>query len=510
MNAEGALVPDSSYDDLLEQNVRPPDWVNPEPAQSYNLVVIGAGTAGLVAAAGAAALGARVALVEKRFLGGDCLNNGCVPSKTIISSSRYSEEVKEAPGHGVRVPCGSDVDFPAVMERMRRVRADISSHDSALRFDKMGVDVFLGEGRFTGHNTAFVEGKKLRFKKALIATGARALHPPVDGLAEAGYLTNENVFSLTERPGRLAVLGGGAIGCELAQAFSRLGSKVTLLHNRARLMDKEDEDASKVLHDVFAREGISVVLGDWALKRVETSGPENAPVKLLVMEKGGETLHIEADEILVAVGRIPNVEGLDLGHAGVKYDRRGVVVDDYLRTTNPDIFAAGDICLKFKFTHTADAAARIVIANALFLGHRKVSALTIPWCTYTDPEVAHVGIYPEDAEAKGIAIKTFSCQMTEVDRALMEGELDGFLKVHVKDGTDEILGATMVSRHAGDMIGQLTLAMTAGIGMKTLSEVVNAYPTRTEAIKIVADKYNRTRLTPTLKGALIRWLNWTK
>jgi len=497
------IYPPDDYNRALIENVHPTGWQNPTPAPMYNLVVIGAGTAGLVAAAGSAKLGAKVALIERRMFGGDCLNFGCVPSKLIISSSRVSEEVKEAASHGVRVLCGSEPDFPKVMARMRKIRARLSSHDSVERFRELGVDIFLGEGRFTGPNTAEVGGAKLRFKKALIATGARPFHPPVAGLAEAGYLTNETVFSLTHRPRRIAVLGGGAIGCELAQAFLRLGSDVTLLHNKPRLMDREDPDASEVIARAFMREGMRVVLGDWRLASVTNINGE----KILRLEKDGEKDALVVDEILVGVGRSPNVEGLGLRDAGVVYDtRKGVEVDDHLRTSNHDIYAAGDICLKFKFTHTADAAARIVIRNALFHGRAKLSRLTVPWCTYTDPEVAHVGMYPEEAVAGGMEVDTWAVRLSEVDRAVMEGREDGFVKIHTRRGADTILGATIVAAHAGEMIGELALAIKAGVGLKGLSELIHPYPTVAEAIRQAADQYNLTRLTPRVGKALARWL----
>jgi len=497
------ILPDDRYDIELLKNVYPSDWKNPEPAPMYNIVVIGAGSAGLVVAAGAASLGAKVALIEKRLIGGDCLNLGCVPSKTIISSSRITEEIREASGHGVRVICGAEADFPLVMERMRRLRAKISRHDSAMRFREMGVDVFLGEGRFTGPDTVEVAGCSLRFKRAVIATGARPLRIPVEGLDEAGYLTNETVFNLTERPRRLAVLGGGAIGCELAQAFARLGSEVVVLQRGPRLMDKEDPDASAIIHRTFERDGIRIILGEWALNAVEVNGSE----KLLHLEKGGEHDTVAVDELLVSVGRSPNVEGLGLDAAGVKSDpRNGIIVDDYLRTSNPRIYAAGDSCLMLKFTHTADAAARIVLQNALFGGRKRLSALTVPWCTFTDPEVAHVGTYEHKAEKIGIPLDTFTVPFSEVDRAVLEGEEEGFVRVHVKKGTDQILGATIVARHAGDMISELTLAMQNGIGLKKISGVIHPYPTFAEAIRHVADQYNRTRLTPRVKKLFSRWL----
>ncbi len=380
------VLPHDEYNATLVANVHPAAWKNPDPAPRYNLVVIGAGTAGLVTAAGAAGLGAKVALIERHLLGGDCLNVGCVPSKCVIRSSRVLGDIAAAAELGVYLPEGAVVDFPAVMERMRRLRARISHHDSAYRFhEQLGVDVFLGEGRFTGRNTAEVGGNTLRFKRAVIATGARATHPPIPGLVEAGFLTNETVFSLTERPQRFAVIGGGPIGCELAQAFRRLGSKVTIVEMEPQFLLREDPAAAAILSDTFRREGIDVRLNT-ALKKVTASGQD----KCLHLDSGGNEEVLTVDEILVGVGRAPNLEDLNLEAGGVAYSKQGVRVNDYLQTTNPYIYAAGDICLDYKFTHAADAAARVVIQNTLFFGRKKVSTQTIPWCTYTDPEIAHV------------------------------------------------------------------------------------------------------------------------
>jgi len=392
------------------------------------------------------------------------------------------------------------------MERMRRLRAKISYHDSARRFQDLGLDVFLGEGRFSGRDTVEVDGKRLRFKKAVIATGSRPVVPPIEGLTEAGFLTNETVFSLTERPPRLAVIGGGPIGCELAQAFRLLGSEVVLFHNASHILNREDEDAAEIVQQAFIRDGIRLILG-CKTKRVERNNGD----KIIYIECQGKEDKIIVDEILVGTGRAPNVEGLNLEEAGVKYDKReGVISNDQLQTTNPNIYAAGDISLKYKFTHTADASARIVIQNALFLGRKKVSALTIPWCTYTDPEIAHVGMYERDALEKGMAVDTFIRPFEEVDRAVVDGEEEGFVKIHVKKGTDKILGATIVARHAGEMISEITLAIVGNLGLKTIANVIHAYPTHAEAIKHVADAYNRTRLTPFIKKLLTRWLAWRR
>ena len=507
MNEVPGLQLGDRYNEVLVANTHPPEWKNPEPAPRYNMVVLGAGSAGLTAAAGAATLGGKVALVEKHLLGGDCLNTGCVPSKSILRSSRVIGEIERASEYGIRVTGEVEVDFPAVMERMRRIRSEISEHDSAQRFTELGVDVFLGGGHFAGPDTIEVDDKTLRFKKAMIATGSRPAHPPIEGLAEAGYITNETAFSLTERPARLAVIGGGPIGCELSQAFQRLGSQVTLLHRSDHVLNKEDADAAEIVQNALIRDGIDLAL-NCSVTRV-TQTPEGKVVHYGC--PGLEGQQIVVDEILVSIGRKPSVEGLDLEAAGVEYDQaRGVLVNDLLRTSNPRIYAAGDVCLQYKFTHTAGAAARVALANALFPLRVKMSSLTIPWTTYTDPEVAHVGLYERDAVKQGIAVQTFVQPLSEVDRAVTDSEEEGFVKVHVKKGTDKIIGATIVARHAGEMISEITLAMAGNIGLKKLANVIHPYPTQADAIRMVAETYNHTRLTPRVKSLLSRWMAWTR
>ena len=506
VHAMGRVLPDDRYNEELVANVHPPGWRNPEPAERYHLVVVGAGTAGLVTAAGAAGIGARVALVERHLLGGDCLNVGCVPSKCLIRSSRGVFDIKESDRYGVNAPAGYGADFPGVMERMRRLRARISGHDSVGRFSSLGVDVFLGEARFAGPDAVEVGGKRLHFSKAVIATGARAAVPPAEGLHEAGFLTNETVFSLTELPRRLLVFGAGPIGCEMAQAFRRFGSEVTLIERASQFLTREDPDAAAIVSGAFLRDGIDVRLNT-EVTGVDAAGKEK---RVRLRRADGFEDAVVADEILIGAGRVPNVEGLNLEGAGVAYDpRKGVEVDDFLRTTNPRVYAAGDVCLAQKFTHTADAAARLVIQNALFRGRKRYSALTIPWCTYTDPEIAHVGMYERDARERGIPVDTFVREMKEVDRAVVDGEEEGFVKVHVRKGTDKILGATIVARHAGEMINEISLAMVGGIGLGTLGRVIHSYPTQAEAIRQVADLYNRTRLTPFVRKLLAWWLQWT-
>lgn len=497
------ILPEDPHNQTLVSNVFPHGWKNPDPPGCYNLVVMGGGTGGLVTAAGAAGLGAKVALIERHLLGGDCLNTGCVPSKTLIRSARSAQDVRSARNFGVRVPEDVQVDFPSVMERMRMLRARISFHDSAWRFRDLGIDVFLGEGRFTGRDSIQVAGKTLRFSRAVIATGARAWVPRIEGLDETGYLTNETVFSLTERPERFAVIGGGPLGCELAQAFHRLGSRVALLQTGSHLLEREDDDAAEILQTRFLEEGIQLILNAKA-RRVSRTGEG----KIVRYEVHGVEHQILVDEILIAAGRAPNVEGLGLEAAGVAYDTKaGVLVNDNLRTTNPRIYAVGDVCLPYKFTHMADAAARVAIQNALFLGRKRWSDLTIPWTTYTDPEIAHVGMYERDARKRGIEVDTFMRAMSEVDRAVADGEEEGFVKVHVKRGTDKILGATIVARHAGEMISEISLAMVNGLGLKAIGNVIHPYPTQAEAIRQVADAYNRSRLTPFIKKVLTFWLS---
>jgi pyruvate/2-oxoglutarate dehydrogenase complex dihydrolipoamide dehydrogenase (E3) component len=501
-----ALHPLDEHNRKLRDNVHPPQWVNPTPSGRYNLVVIGAGTAGLVTAVGSVGLGAKVALVERSLLGGDCLNVGCVPSKALIRCARAYAQARDAGEYGVDITGEISVDFPAVMERMRRLRSNIAPHDSATRFSELGVDVFIGQARFEQPGELRVGDRVLKYARAVIATGARAAALPIPGLAEAGYLTNETVFSLTELPPRLAVIGAGPIGCEMAQSFARFGSQVTLIEATGQILPREDQDAAERVRDSLERDGVKIICGGKAASVVR-EGEE----RIISLDCAGQKHEVRCDTILVGVGRSPNVEGMNLEAVGVDYDtREGVKVDDRLRTTNPKIYAAGDICSQFKFTHAADAMARIVIQNALFFGRAKASALTIPWCTYTDPEIAHVGLYADQAREQGIDVQTFTIELSDVDRAILDGEDNGLLKVHVKKGSDKIVGATLVASHAGEMISQITLAMTARVGLGTLAKTIHPYPTQAEIIKKAADAYSRTRLTPTVKAIFKNLLAWRR
>ncbi len=497
------LFPDDEHNRALAQNAHPPGWQNP-PAGRYDLVVIGGGTGGLVSALGAAGLGARVALIEKHLLGGDCLNYGCVPSKGILRSARAVADVREAGAFGVR--CSPpEPDFAAALERMRKLRARISKNDSAQRLREHGVAVFLGAARFVSPDATEVEGARLSFKRAILATGGRAAVPEVRGLRETGFLTNETVFSLTALPRRLLVVGAGPIGCELAQAFARLGSEVTLIG--PRLLPREDRDAAAIVESSLRRDGVRLELNA-RLTRAER-GPEGKTLIFAREEREGAEGRASGDEILLAAGRAPNVEGLNLDEAGVRYRKKGVEVDDHLRTTNPRIYAVGDVASKYQFTHAADALARIALQNALFFGRKKQSGLVMPWCTYTDPEVAHVGLYQQEARERGLEVETFTVPLEEVDRAVLDGETNGFARIHVgKRG--RILGATLVSRHAGESIGELSLAITAGVSMASLARTIHPYPTQAEAWKRAADAWNRGRLTPRARRVLERIVRWRR
>jgi pyruvate/2-oxoglutarate dehydrogenase complex dihydrolipoamide dehydrogenase (E3) component len=479
-------------------------WQNPRPVGKYNLVVLGGGPAGMLAAWAAAVLGAKVALIERNLLGGTCLNTGCIPSKSILRTSRLYADMRDAETFGAQVPKDIRVDFAATMARMRRIRARIGRRSSAERLSALGIDVYFGEARFTGRDTVAVDGTTLRFRNALIATGSRPLIPPIPGLAEAGYLTHENVFDLTGCPRRLLVIGGGPLGCELAQAFCRLGSQVTIVQKEPMFLRREERDAAQILSAALARDGVDIHLNTAAVQ-VRVEGEEKSVD--LISDDNRTTVIV--DQILVGAGRTPNVQGINLEAAGVEYDDvTGVRINDFLQTTNSKIYASGDVCLEHKFMHVEDASARLVVRNALFWGRERLSKLTIPWCTFTDPEIAHVGLYVTEAMQRGIPVKTFTVLMHDVDRAIADGEEEGFVKIHVKEGTDKILGATVVARHAGEMINDISLAISSGVGLRGLDRVIYPYPTQAEAIKMAANSYKRSRLTPFRKWLLRHWLAW--
>ena len=477
------------HDRRLLEHVRPPDWVNPPPKAVYDLVVIGGGTAGLVCAAGAAGLGARVALIERSRLGGDCLNTGCVPSKALIRSARVVGAARA--GAAVGVAADARVDFAAVMSRVRARRADIAPHDSAARLASLGIDLFFGDAAFADPRTVSVSGAALRFRRAVIATGSRPAVPPIPGLAAARFLTSETLFDLTEQPRELAVLGGGPIGCEMAQAFARLGSRVTLFEGARQLLPHEDGDAAAIVTSALTADGVEVRLSAPVTRVSHSAGATRLEFA------GGEVV---ADAVLVATGRAPNTAGLALDTAGVAHDADGIRVGPTLRTTNVRIFAAGDVASRFKFTHAADALARIVIQNALFLGRKRADRIVMPWCTFTDPELAHVGV--TSAEASAQHALTITVPLGDVDRAIVDDETGGFVRVHHRSG--RILGATIVAPSAGEMIGTVACAMQNGAGLGDLAGTVFPYPTLSLAFRQAGDSYRRGSLTPRVR----RLLDW--
>ncbi|MEM1181461.1 MAG: FAD-containing oxidoreductase [Acidobacteriota bacterium] len=495
------MAPDDEHVRELIRHVHPPDWKNPEPAERYHLVVVGAGTAGLVTASIAANLGARVALVERHLMGGDCLNVGCVPSKGVIRAARswHAARTSAERFHGPSV--SGDGDFAGAMERMRRLRAKISPIDGAARFRDMGIDVFLGHGRFVAGDTVEVDGARLRFKKAVIATGGRASAPPIPGLEETPYLTNETVFGLTELPRRFGVIGGGPIGCELAQSFARLGSEVVLVQNGEHLLPKEDVDAARAVEGSLRSDGVDLHLGANVVAVKSAAGGVT-----LVVEQGSRRSERTVDRLLVAAGRRPNVEDLGLEAAGVEYHRRGIEVDRAMRTSNSRIFAIGDVASALQFTHLADAQARMVVRNAFFFGRGRASDLVVPWCTYTSPEVAHVGMTAAEAAERGpLKVETITLPLDDVDRALLDGETEGFFRVHLAKGSDRILGATLVAEHAGEMLAPVTLAATHGLGLAKFSSTIFPYPTQAEVLRKAGDLYNRQRLTPAVSKFFAAW-----
>jgi pyruvate/2-oxoglutarate dehydrogenase complex dihydrolipoamide dehydrogenase (E3) component len=456
----------------------------------YNLVVIGGGTAGLVTAAGSAGLGARVALIERRKMGGDCLNFGCVPSKALISSARLLHRMRHAEPWGIksREP---EFEFAQVFAQMRARRAEIAPLDSQERFESLGVDVFPEEATFLSPNELEVGGKKLRAANFVIATGSRAAVPPVIATSRVRYFTNETVFDeLKEKPQHLLMIGGGPIGCEMSQMFRRLGVEVTLLENAPRLLRKEDPRVSDFVRATLEGEGIEVLTGVAIEEAEEKSGR-------ITLRCGDRNVH--GDTVFVCAGRQPNVENLNLQAAGVQFTKKGVTVDDHLRTTQPHIYAIGDVVGQLQFTHVADYHARIAIRNTLvpfaFLGE-KVDYSAVPWCTYLDPEVATVGLTETAAKERGIDYELIEQDMKEVDRAVLERSEEGFARVLVRQGSDEVIGATIVGSHAGELIQEFVLAIKQGFGLKQIATTVYAYPTLASLILKSAERFNKKRLTP--------------
>jgi dihydrolipoamide dehydrogenase len=482
------------------------NWSRPK-AFDYNVVVIGAGSGGLVAAYIAAAVKARVALIERGKMGGDCLNTGCVPSKALIRSAKMLAYARRAGEFGLRSK-GVEVDFPAVMARVHKVIADVAPHDSAERYTALGVECLHGEARITSPWTVEVDGRQLTTRSIIVATGARPFVPPIPGLDRIDYLTSDNLWALQELPGRLVVLGGGPIGCELAQAFARLGAQVIQVEMQPRLLGREDPEVSDDIRQRFEQEGIRVMTGHAAKEvRVEDSR------KVLVCLQGSESVEVEFDAILVAVGRQPTITGFGLEELGVAVSPRGAVeVDPFLRTNFPNIFAVGDVAGPYQFTHTAAHQAWYATVNALFGGVKsfRVDYATIPWCTFTDPEVARVGLSEEEAKQQKIPYEVTRYGLDDLDRAIADSSAHGWIKVLSRPGSDKILGVTIVGPHAGDLLAEWVLAMKHGLGLNRLLGTIHTYPTLAESAKMAAGTWKRAHTPTRLLRLAERYHAWRR
>ncbi len=476
--------------------------------ERYNLIVIGAGSGGLTVAAGGAALGARVALLERDRMGGDCLNYGCVPSKALLKVAAVAHAVRTAGTYAVAgVPPLPPQDVKRAMEYVRAAQARVAPHDSVERFSGFGVDVRRSAGRLRSpHEVELTAtGEVLWGRHVVLATGSRPRVPPVRGLEGVGFLTNETVFACDTLPGALLVIGGGPIGAELGQAFARLGSTVTIVSSSDHILPREDPDVAEVLARRLREEGVTIVDRARAVWAERRDGRKRVGI---TTPQGERTVVV--DEILVAAGRRPNTDGLGLEAVGVAFGERGVKVRPSCRTTVPSIWAIGDVAGPYLFTHWANYQARIVVRNTLFPGSSSCDVHTIPWTTFTDPEVARVGLSETDAKVRGISYDVFTASFDDNDRALCEADAEGFTKVLVRRGTGKILGGAIVHDHAGELLAELTLAMKHGLSLMKLSGTIHVYPTLSEANRAVGDGYLRGRLRPGLRKVLVRLYKWLR
>ncbi len=476
-----------------------------------NIIVIGGGSAGLVTAYIAAAVKAKVTLIEKHKLGGDCLNTGCVPSKALIRSAKFLSHVARAEEFGMRRTTSADYSFAEVMERVQRIVREIEPHDSVERYTGLGVEVIEGSAKIvspwevelTRHNGAT---EKLSTRSIVIAAGARPFVPPIPGIAEVGYLTSDNVWNLRELPRRLVVLGGGPIGCELTQAFARFGSKVSQVEMLPRLMIREDPDVSDLVAARFRQEGVDVLVNHKAKQFIIENGE-----KILIAEHEGHDVRIPFDTVLVAVGRVANLKGYGLEEIGVATTRT-VDTNEFLQTTYPNIYAAGDVAGPYQFTHTAAHQAWYAAVNALFDPFKKFKAdySVIPWATFVEPEVARVGLNETDAKEQGIGYEVARYDIDDLDRAIADSEAHGFIKVLTVPGKDKILGVTIVGEHAGDLIAEYVLAMKHGIGLNKFLGTIHIYPTMAEANKYVAGVWKKAHAPEGLLAWVARFHAWRR
>jgi dihydrolipoamide dehydrogenase len=472
-----------------------------------NLIVIGGGSAGLVSALIAAAVNAKVTLIEKHKMGGDCLNTGCVPSKALIKSAKVASLIKRSNEFGINVS-ESNVDFAAVMERVQSVISKIEPHDSVERFESLGVECIEGEARITSPWTVEINGKILSALSIIIATGARPFVPPIKGIDQVDYLTSDNLWDIRELPKRLVVLGGGPIGCELTQAFARLGSQVTQIEMLPRIMIREDDEIAAMVTKRFQDEGVDIRTKHTAQEVVIRDNQ-----KFLVCEHDNQTVEIEFDEILVAVGRAANTSGFGLEELGVELNpNKTIRVNEKLQTSLPNIYACGDVAGPYQFTHTAAHQAWYATVNALFGKFKsfKVDYSVIPWATFTDPEVARVGLNEQEAKEKGIPYDVTSYGIDDLDRAITEGEDHGVVKVLTVPGKDKILGVTIIGDHAGELITEYISAMKHGFGMNKILGTIHIYPTLSEANKFAAGVWKKANAPQTLLKLVAKYHRWMR
>ena len=470
----------------------------------FDLIAIGGGTAGLVTAAGAASLGLRAALVEGEALGGDCLWTGCVPSKALIASAKLAHQMRHAAALGLEGASPSHA-FRTVMERMRTVRARVAEHDDPERFRKMGVDVVFGSARLEAPDRVSVDGRVLQSSRIVIATGALPSAPPIEGLETAGFLTHANAFDQDELPARIAMVGGGPIGLEFAQIYRRLGAAVTVVEVLPTLLPREDPDAGRLIAELLEAEGITIRVGHGVERVARGAGGTKA---LHLRDADGAAHVLEVDEIFVATGRPANTDGLGLEEIGVWLDRGAVNVDAALRSNVKGIWAAGDVTGGLQFTHVAEYQAKLVLRNAFFPFPRKANYTAVPSVTYTDPEVARVGLTEQQAQERFDWVKTYRYPFADLDRAIVDGHTEGFIKI-VTRKNGRIVGATVLGSGAGDLILPVVMAMNARMKISMLSHIVYPYPTMVEGVKRAADSYYRERFagrTGKWLRKVVRWL----